>query len=293
MKVRRRLVVLVGVIVLLSTACSSDGANPLFSTSPAGDESGSPDPATGNDDGFGGAITAQTDEGDSGNGGTSDGGTNSYRPLPLREGLGTFDNYEWHMEMTTVGPTAAEQLSVASDWSFNRDPQSNFSRTTSTQAGPDFDPPETTTQDLYAVEGDTCQFDGESWTYTGATDQQQEVLDIGQQLFDFTLVPENPVEVGQETIAGVPATHYSYTVAGFGADSGALVTANQMDYWVSLDTGVLVKYSMLVESRSGPTSDPDAEVYRVEASAELMSSNVPVPIELPAACLAEKAAAEE
>ena len=30
-------------------------------------------------------------------------------------------------------------------------------------------------------------------------------------------------------------------------------------------------YTMVVESRSGPTSDPDAEVYRVEASAELIA----------------------
>jgi hypothetical protein len=49
---------------------------------------------------------------------------------------------------------------------------------------------------------------------------------------------------------------------------------------------------MVIESRGGPTSHPEAEVYRVEASAELMSADVFVPIELPEGCLAEKAAAD-
>jgi len=290
MKFRRRTVAVVGVVMLVVAACSSDSSNPIF-------DAGTPEEAgplglpTGADDQSGGGD-GQGNDGDIDFGDLDSVDASSDRPLPLREGLGTLENYEWHMELTTVGPTAAEQLIVASDWSFNRDPQSNFSRTTSTQTGPDFEEPETTTQDLYAVDGETCQFDGETWTYTEATDQQREVLDVGERLFDFTIVPDNPVEVGQETIAGISATHFSYTVSGFGSESGALVTANQMDYWVANDTGVLLKYAMVVESRSGPTSDPEAEVYRVEASAELMSANVFVPIELPEGCLAEKAAAD-
>ena len=41
-------------------------------------------------------------------------------PLPIREGLGIFDNYIWHMEVNTVGPTAGETSSNTSDWTFNR-----------------------------------------------------------------------------------------------------------------------------------------------------------------------------
>ncbi len=290
MKSRRRLVVVVGVVMLVAAACSSDSSNPIFDAG-TGEGTGPLGLPTGGDD-QSGSGDGQTDDGGFGLGDLESVDAGTDRPLPLREGLGTFDNYEWHMEMTTVGPTAAEQLILVTDWSFNRDPQSNLSRTTTTQTGPDFEEPEITTQDLYAVDGETCQFDGETWTYTEATDQQREVLDVGERLFDFTIVPDNPVEVGQETIAGIPATHFSYTVSGFGSESGALVTANQMDYWVASDTSVLLKYTMVVESRSGPTSDPGAEVYRVEASAELMSANLFVPIELPQGCLAEKAAAD-
>jgi len=290
MKFHRRLVVVVAVVMLVAAACSSDSSNPIFDAG-TGDETGPLGLPTGGNSQSGGED-GQVDDGDFGLDDLESADAGGNRPLPLREGLGTFDNYEWHMEMTTVGPTAAEQLILLTDWSFNRDPQSNLSRSTSTQTGPDFEEPEITTQDLYGVDGETCQFDGETWTYTEATDQQREVLDVGERLFDFTIVPDNPVEVGQETIAGISATHFSYTVSGFGSESGALVTANQMDYWVANDTGVLLKYTMVVESRSGPTSDPDAEVYRVEASAELISANLFVAIELPEGCLAEKAAAD-
>ena len=114
------------------------------------------------------------------------------------------------------------------------------------------------------------------------------MLDVAERLFDFTIVPENPVEVGKESIAGVPATHFRFSVSGFGQESGALVTANDMDYWVADETGALVKYVLVVESRNGPTTDPEAEVYRVEASAELRSADLFVPIDLPVDCLAEK-----
>lgn len=286
MRTARTLAVTLTTLALVAAACNSDGGSQIFS------DGGTPLPGDGiaSDDGTTGG--GQQQGGPSADSGIGDRLAAASRPLPLREGLGTFDSYEWHMEMRTTGPTADERMEVVTDWNHNADPTSNSTRTVTTQEGPDFEAPEITTQELYAVEGDSCQFDGESWTFTGATDQQREVLDVAERLFDFTIVPENPVEVAQETIAGIPATHYRYSVAGFGSESGALVTANDMDYWVANDTGVLLKYTMTVESRSGPSSDPEAEVYSVQASAELRSANEPVVITLPDACLAEKAASE-
>lgn len=279
MKLSRTWIVFVAAFPLVAAACTSQtSSNPIF-------ESGEPDQQSEQTSPPGLGIDIDDDQGGSPGFGDLGGEAPTSRPLPLREGLGTFDNYEWHMEVSTIGPTADESLEMTTDWSFNRDPESNISRTSSTQTGPDFDTPEITTQEVYSVEGDTCQYDGEAWTFTEATDQQREVLDVAERLFDFTLVPDNPVQVGQETIAGIPATHYTYTVSGFGSESGALVTANQMDYWVSNDTNVLLKYSSVVESRSGPTTDPEAEVYRIEASAELITFNQFVPIDLPGDCL--------
>ena len=246
-------------------ACGSEGGGvPLFGT----DASGS-------------TVTAPGDSG------TTDPTTpQGLEPLPIREGLGTFDNYVWHMQLNTVGPTAGETTGNSVELAFNREAESNSSRITATQTGPDIEGVDESVTERYAVAGETCQWDGEEWTHTLATDQQQEVLDVVQRLFDVVIVPESPGVVGTETIAGIPATHYQFTVSGFGAESGALITANQMDYWLADGTGVVVKYQMVIESRSGPTTDPAAEVYRIEASAELISANVFVPVELSPDCLA-------
>jgi hypothetical protein len=269
----RAMALLLAGLLVAGAGCSSDGG--------AGQLFGDTDEASGD---AGGELDTGADDG-AGPGGLAEVAS---RPLPLREGLGTFDNYEWHMEFNTVGPTAEETMSVISDWTFNREPASSISSTRTVQTGPDFDGAEEATTDVLAVEGETCQWDGEAWTYTAATDQQQEVLDVAERLFDFTIVPDSPVEVGKESVAGIAATHFRFSVSGFGQESGALVTANDMDYWVADDTRALLKYEMVVESRSGPSSDPEAEVYRVEAVAELVSANVFVPVTLPADCLAQK-----
>jgi hypothetical protein len=262
--------------ILALTACASDGGGaPLFGTDPSG--------STITTSGSGGVVSTTTIAATTAPTTTVPAGLD---PLPLQEGLGTFDNYVWRMTNATVGPTAGETTSNTVEWTFNRDPESRISRMTNTATGPDIEGVETTSTEMYSVSGEVCQWDGEAWTHTLASDQQQEVLDVAQRLFDVVIVPEDPVMIGAETIAGVPATHYQFAVAGFGAESGALVTANQIDYWLADGTGVVVKYMMVIESRSGPTTDPAAEVYRVETSAELVSANVFVPVELHPDCLA-------
>lgn len=250
--------------MLLVTACGSDeGTGPLFGT-----------------DASGGTITT----------GSADDTTTTTAaprgPLPIQEGLGTFDNYVWRMSVATMGPTVTETSGNAVEWTFNRDPESRISRMTTTATGPDIEGVEETTTELYAVGGETCQWDGEAWTHTVATDQEQEVLDALQLLFDIAIVPENPIVIGSESIAGITATHYRFVVAGFGAESGALVTANQVDYWLADDTGAVLKYAAVLESWSGPTDDPASTVYRLDATAELISANVFVPVELSPDCLA-------
>lgn len=208
------------------------------------------------------------------------------RPRPIRDGLNTFSGYEWQMEMATIGPTADETTTVSNDLGYSEALDATFTRARTVQTGPDFDGAEETITELYAVAGETCQFDGEEWSYDSATSEQQDAVDFVTNLFDVTIVPDNPVEVGPETIGGMAATHYRFSVSGFGSVSGALVTANQVDYWVSNDN-VLLKYELVLESRSGPESDPSSEVYRVEASAELVSADPSLQISLPPDCLAQ------
>jgi hypothetical protein len=253
-------------LVLVLAACSSDGGSgPLFSTDPSGN-----------------TVTTTDSSGNGDSGGLLD----PAEPLPIREGLGTFDNYVWSIQMDTTGPTAGESSTTIEEWTFNRDPESRISRTRSITRGPEIEGgEEESLTEVYEVDGETCQWDGESWTHTVSTDQEQEVLEAVQRLADIVIVPDNPVVVGPESVAGIPATHYRFTVSGFGSESGALVTANQVDYWLS-ESGVVLRYMMVLESWSGPSDDPNSTVYRVDVRAELTSANVFVPVELAAECVA-------
>ncbi|HEX5630338.1 MAG TPA: hypothetical protein VFY15_01635 [Acidimicrobiia bacterium] len=267
MSVLRPLSTLGVALVLMLAACGGDsGGGPLFGTDASGNSV---------------TTTAPESNGDGGNG-----LLDSAEPLPIREGLGTYDNYVWSIQVDTTGPTAGESSTTFEEWTFNRDPESRISRTRSITRGPEIEGgEEESITDVYEVDGETCQWDGEAWTHTVSTDQEQEVLEAVQRLADIVIVPDNPVVVGPETVAGIPGTHYRFTVSGFGSESGALVTANQVDYWLS-ESGVVLKYTMVLESWSGPTDDPNSVVYRFDVKAELTSANVVVPVTLAPECVA-------
>lgn len=285
MKVPGRVVACAATLLVLA-ACTSEGGDPLFGSQPGGATTTGVTAGSSTTGTIPGGETVPEDTTTSTTS-TTAATVSVWRPLPLYEGLGTFDSYEWRMEMRTVGPTEDETTEVVTKWEFNRDPEQRRSIVTTTQTGPDFDGTETSTTEIRQVGGETCQReDGGDWSYTSATDQQQEILRVVQRMFDLTIVPESPVEVGKEAVAGIPATHWRYTVSGFGSESGAVPSANQVDYWLADDTGVLLRYEMELESRSGPSTDPTAEIFRVEASAQLVTANEPVEVRLPRACLA-------
>jgi plastocyanin len=283
-----RLAIVIGAALLMASCSSDDGGGTLFGTDATGStvtttattSSGPGTNATSTTSGTTDTTTAPATTT------TSIAAPEPAAPLPIREGLNTFDNYVWRMEFQTVGPTAEETSESTVEWAFNRDSKSRRTTMTTKTTGPDIEGVEETTSEISVVDGETCQWDGESWTHTVATDQQQEALEAVQRLFDVVLVPEDPVFVEPDTVAGTPPAHYRFVVSGFGAESGALVTANQVNYWLADGTGVVLRYRMVLESRSGPTTDPTAEVYRVEASARLISANEPVPIRLHPDCLA-------
>ncbi|NQV05373.1 hypothetical protein HQ535_02400 [bacterium] len=289
-------------IVLIAAACSGDGGTSPFgdsgtaattsTTSGGGSTTGGSTATTSASGGESTTITTAATTGTTSAGQTgattttvvsvpSAGG--QPRPLPIMEGLATFDSYEWVMRVITVGPTADEFTDLTTTLYADRDADVRRTVISSTQDGPDFDGPETSVQETWQDRG-VCSYDGFEYTFETVSAQQREILDAATSLFDIQVVPDSGTEVGPEMIAGIPATHYRYTISGLGKDSGALATENQVDYWMADDTGALLKYSVIAETRSGPTSDPTAEIYRVEAAAELTVANGPVDTTFPPEC---------
>ena len=205
------------------------------------------------------------------------------RPVPLREGLASFDSFVFTFSTSTIGPTLDDSTTITALLEANSANDRRRTVIDSTISTAE-DGPSSTSMEVIQIGQRICTYDGDSWTFERVTAQQREFLDLGAGLVDFVFVTDDGVLVGPETVAGIPSRHYRYSLPGLGQDSGALVVSNQIDYWVSDDGNVLVKYDANIETRTGPSTDPETEVFGIQTSAEMMSANESVPIRFPDEC---------
>ena len=88
--------------------------------------------------------------------------------------------------------------------------------------------------------------------------------------------------VGDETIAGVSADHYTAEVAGLGAITGGVASDSRVDYWLAKDGGALIGYEATVETSTGPAGDPSTEVVSLDihpTSCPNPSANIRTPVD--------------
>jgi len=255
-------------VLLIAAACGGTGGNPLNPTTAA--------PGGTTQPGGGPANTAAT------------GGYEA--PVPVNQGLATFDAYVFEIRFVSAGPDPGSRSSTRIATELDRASDSRRVTTEISQEGPDLDEPASSSQEVLTVGNESCSYDGESWSYSGGTAQEREILDLAQGQLDLVVTPASPVEIGRGAIAGIPAINYSFTPAGFGAGSGAITDISLAEYWVSIDGNVLLKYDLVAESRDGPTDDPNTMTFQVEIHMELIDTVGPGTVTLPADCLA---AAEE
>lgn len=291
MSTRFRLAVL-SLVVVTAAACSDDGGT--FGIGGESSTTSATTATTGGGDAPIGTTGTTSASGDSSTTSSTLGDTTTTttaepagprRPAAIMEGLATFDSYRWQMTMSTIGPSAEESNDVAILLVADKPADARFTRITSIQTGPDFDEPAESVSEVTQVGTETCTFDGETYTYEEMTAQQREILDVSLGLFDLQVIPGADAElVGEEEVAGIRAYHYRYALPGLGQDSGAVVAENVVNYWISTEGDVLLRYRMDVETRSGPTTDPAAEVFRIEVGAQLIWANQPGDITFPQGC---------
>jgi len=104
------------------------------------------------------------------------------------------------------------------------------------------------------------------------------------QLGDIVIVVENPKFVGAETINGIQANHFKFNVTGLGKKSGAEVTQSAGEYWIAVDGQYLMKYDVVLETRSAPAGNAQAQVMHSETHLDLSKINQPIQISMPAEC---------
>ena len=103
-------------------------------------------------------------------------------------------------------------------------------------------------------------------------------------VFDIVIPAGNAELVGTETVAGVEANHYTFTIEGLGADSGTQVQTNKGEMWVAVDGGYLLRYDVNADMRSAPSGTAEAEEYSITLHLALTSVNEPVDVQPPAGC---------
>lgn len=221
---------------------------------------------------------------DSGGGGGGGGAASGSLTTPILQGLASLNSYEFQVSATTVGPTEADRSDITA--SGQSDSANNLRHQVLTQSSTSADDPEgyTSTTESWQDATKSCSFDGEEYSSTAANPMDADFGTVLSGVFDIVIPAGNAQLVGEETVAGVAAQHYSFTIQGLAASSGGQVEQNQGDIWVAKDGGYLLKYQVTTALRTAPQGSAGAEVFRLTLTLELTSVNQPVSVQMPAAC---------
>lgn len=203
---------------------------------------------------------------------------------PILQGFASLDSYEWEVSAVTVGPTADDRSEVTGQGASDSAQHISYQKMTTTDTTADDPEPSTSVTESWRSPESTCEFDGEEYTVDARNPFEVNLDGVLSGVFDIVIPAGNAELVGTETVAGVEAKHYTFTIEGLGADSGTQVEANEGELWVAVDGGYLLRYEVAADMRSAPTGSADAEEFSITLRLELTSVNEPVDVQQPAGC---------
>jgi hypothetical protein len=224
--------------------------------------------------------------GDSSDGSSS--GTTGNAPAslttPVLQGLASLDSYSWSLNAVTIGPAALDRSEMVGTGAMDATANASHQQMTTTDTSADDPEPSTGVTESWTTADSTCNFDGESYTVEARNPFESDLGSVLSGVFDVVVPAGNAQLVGTEQVAGIDAQHYTFSIEGLGAGSGAQVDSNTGDIWVAADGGYLVKYVVNAAMRSGPATDAAAEQYSIALTLELTTVNQPVDVATPAGC---------
>jgi hypothetical protein len=206
------------------------------------------------------------------------------QPVPLFSGLASLDSYQSTMRFYSAGPGPNTVSETISEVKFDRAAGATRNVMTSNSSDEENPSLETNQQEQITIGLESCSFEDGEWEYSQMEPQEKEILSIYSNLIDLVPVISNPVFAGAESKNGVAANHFTFKVESAGAESGSIVTVNEGEYWLAVDGEYLVAYSLHLQLRTGPESDPEAEVNTLEIEYSLENVNQPIDIQLPTEC---------
>ena len=203
-------------------------------------------------------------------------------PVSFNEGLASLDSYHLSLTVNSTGPGTNDSSSFALDSERSKDSDSSYSHINNVSTSEESPDPSSSDNYIYRIGNDRCSgSDSQGWDWQSSTDAERELQEVANRLIGFTPLIEDPEFVGQEEVNGIPTNHFSFSVSGLGARSGAEVRVNEGDYWLAEDGQYLVKYSLVLEM----SLEEDAQISREEISLELDDINQPVSVSFPQGCI--------
>ena len=228
-----------------------------------------------------GGVAGYMVRGDGGGGGGGGGGASSGSlSTPILQGLSSLDSYEWTLTAATVGPTDADHSEMTGVGSSDSEAGLRYMKMTNSSASADSDPSSSTTETWRS--GDmSCSFDGEEYTSKASNPFESDIGTVLSGVFDIVIPEGNSELVGSEDVAGIAADHYTFTIEGLGAGSGAQVESNTGEVWVAKDGGYVLRYDVTAKMRNDAGG---GEIYSITLSFRMTSVNQSVSIQMPGGC---------
>jgi hypothetical protein len=203
---------------------------------------------------------------------------------PVLQGLASLNSYSWSLSAVTIGPAALDRSEMVGTGAVDATANASHQKMTTTDTSADDPEPSTGVTESWTTVDSTCNYDGESYTVEARNPFESDLGSVLSGVFDIVVPAGNAQLVGTEQVAGIDAQHYTFSIEGLGAGSGAQVDSNTGDIWVAADGGYLVKYVVNAAMRSGPAADAAAEQYSIALTLELLTVNQPVDVATPAGC---------
>jgi hypothetical protein len=285
----------IAILVMAALACNAPGLGTDSSSEEPAAPAAAPAENQGSDEAGQPAETAPMTEGDAaaeGNVAPAVDQATADQPLAypigIQAGLASLNSYHLIMNMTNNGPTTQDIQETHSEVKYDGASDSRYMWVENVESSVDDPQTSSSIEETYQVGLQTCSVS----TYEGTPEAEfSEVTPLAHDmalatsnLFDVSIAPQNPTFVGAETANGIPSNHFTFQVTGLGDYSGQEVTQASGDYWIAQDGQYLVKYTLVMEVRSAPEADPEAEVMYSEYTFDLMESNQPQSIIMPPEC---------
>lgn len=209
-------------------------------------------------------------------------------PIGLRQGFAGLNSYRLKINIISNGPTLQDKSHTLYQTDYVMDGDKTLVHTESTSSSAKDQTENISTSDLYQIGNKSCSVSGSGADREAKLGdvniQQKEMLDTMTSLQDTVIVAENPQFIGAETVNGIQTNHFKFNVTSLGKKSGAEVTQSAGEYWIAQDGQYLVKYTVILETRSAPAGNAQAQVMHLEINVDLSYINQPIEISLPADC---------